>query len=40
MLKERGLLFCETLRKSGWDGEVQIVETEGEEHVFHLFNPD
>ena len=40
VLKERGLLFCETLRKSGWDGEVQIVETEGEEHVFHLFNPD
>ncbi|KAM3742917.1 hypothetical protein ACB098_07G104200 [Castanea mollissima] len=40
VLKERGLLFCETLRKSGWNGEVQIVETEGEEHVFRLFNPD
>ncbi|KAM3695102.1 hypothetical protein ACJW31_07G105400 [Castanea mollissima] len=40
VLEERGLLFCETLRKSGWNGEVQIVETEGEEHVFRLFNPD
>ncbi|KAL4615474.1 hypothetical protein ACB092_07G127500 [Castanea dentata] len=40
VLKERGLLFCETLRKSGWNGKVQIVETEGEEHVFRLFNPD
>ena len=39
-LKERGMFFYETLRKSGWDGQVQIVETEGEEHVFHLFNPD
>jgi hypothetical protein len=28
------------LKKSGWSGVVEIVETEGEDHVFHLFNPD
>ncbi|XP_048231693.1 probable carboxylesterase 5 [Ricinus communis] len=38
-LKERGVFYYETLRESEWDGEVEIVETEGEEHVFHLFNP-
>lgn len=39
-IRDRGLFYYETLRKSGWDGEVEIVETEGENHVFHLFNPD
>lgn len=38
-LKERGLFYYETLKKSGWSGVVQILETEGEGHVFHLFNP-
>ncbi|KAF5751215.1 exostosin family protein [Tripterygium wilfordii] len=36
----RGLCYYEALKESGWDGEVEIVETEGEQHVFHLFNPD
>lgn len=39
-LKERGMFYYETLRKSGWDGEIEVVETEGEGHVFHLFNPN
>nr|POE84533.1 putative carboxylesterase 2 [Quercus suber] len=39
-MRERGLFYYETLRKSGWEGEVEIVETEGEDHVFHLFNPN
>jgi acetyl esterase/lipase len=39
-LRQRGLFYYETLRKSGWGGEVEIVETEGEGHVFHLFNPN
>jgi len=39
-IRDRGLLYYETLRKSGWEGEVEIVETQGEKHVFHLFNPD
>ncbi|KAB1207105.1 putative carboxylesterase 7 [Morella rubra] len=38
--KERGLFYYETLKKSGWHGEVEIMESEGEEHVFHLFHPN
>ncbi|KAG5238880.1 carboxylesterase [Salix suchowensis] len=40
VLRQRGLYYYETLRKSGWSGEVEIAETEGEGHVFHLFNPN
>ncbi|KAH7517965.1 hypothetical protein FEM48_Zijuj09G0120200 [Ziziphus jujuba var. spinosa] len=40
LFKERALNYYEALRKSRWDGEVELVETEGEEHVFHLFNPN
>lgn len=38
-LRRRGWGYYEALKKSGWSGVVEIVETEGEEHVFHLFNP-
>ena len=38
-LRERGWFYYETLGKSGWSGEVEIMETEGEGHVFHLFKP-
>lgn len=38
-LKERGRSYYEALKKSGWEGVVEIVETEGEDHVFHLFKP-
>ena len=38
-LKDRGWIYYEALKKSGWGGAVEIEETEGEEHVFHLFNP-
>ncbi|KAF5198460.1 2-hydroxyisoflavanone dehydratase [Thalictrum thalictroides] len=39
LLRDRGVLYCETLQKSGWEGVVEIIETEGEDHVFHLLNP-
>ncbi|KAF8406338.1 hypothetical protein HHK36_008425 [Tetracentron sinense] len=38
-MRERGWFYEETLRKSGWEGDVEVMETEGEGHVFHLFNP-
>ncbi|XP_043714490.1 probable carboxylesterase 2 [Telopea speciosissima] len=34
-----GVFYYETLRKSGWKGEVELMEAQGEDHVFHLFNP-
>ncbi|KAJ1392277.1 Alpha/Beta hydrolase fold [Sesbania bispinosa] len=39
LLKERGKSYYEALKKSGWSGSVELVETEGENHVFHLFDP-
>ncbi|CAK9159414.1 unnamed protein product [Ilex paraguariensis] len=38
-LRQRGWTYYEALRSSGWGGVVEIVETEGEEHVFHLLKP-
>ncbi|XP_015874242.3 probable carboxylesterase 12 [Ziziphus jujuba] len=39
-LKDRGLYYGELLKKTGWGGDVELMETKGEEHVFHLFNSD
>ena len=40
ILKERGKLYYKKLVKSGWLGTEEIVETEGEDHVFHIFDPN
>ncbi|GAA0173930.1 deacetylase [Lithospermum erythrorhizon] len=34
-----GWSYYEAIKNSGWGGEVEIVEAEGEDHVFHLVNP-
>lgn len=39
-MRERGLFFCECLRESEWVGDLEVWESEGEEHVFHLFKPE
>ncbi|KAG9130312.1 hypothetical protein Leryth_004327 [Lithospermum erythrorhizon] len=31
--------YYEGIKNSAWSGEVDIVDTEGEDHVFHLWNP-
>ncbi|XP_030450731.1 probable carboxylesterase 12 [Syzygium oleosum] len=38
-LRSRGWYYEEVLKKSGWRGSVGVVETKGEDHVFHLMNP-
>lgn len=40
ILSDRGKLYYENLMKSGWQGKAEIVETKGEDHVFHIFNPN
>uniref|UniRef100_A0A5K0WK30 Alpha/beta hydrolase fold-3 domain-containing protein n=1 Tax=Nymphaea colorata TaxID=210225 RepID=A0A5K0WK30_9MAGN len=35
-----GRWFYEALTASGWKGEAEVEEVEGEEHVFHLFRPE
>lgn len=39
-LRERGWYYKEVLGKSGFDGEVEVVEVEGEGHVFSVVAPD
>lgn len=39
LFKHRNLLYYQKLKASGWDGEVELVTTEGERHVFHLLDP-
>ncbi|KAJ8763554.1 hypothetical protein K2173_002437 [Erythroxylum novogranatense] len=39
ILRNRGWYYYENLKKSGWNGEVEIMEAEEEPHVFHLFKP-
>lgn len=37
-LRDRAWTYYETLKNSGWKGELRMKEIEGEGHVFHLFN--
>ncbi|KAI3769862.1 hypothetical protein L6452_00976 [Arctium lappa] len=38
-LRDRGVNYKELMEKSGWIGELEMMETKGEDHVFFLFNP-
>ncbi|XP_057469730.1 2-hydroxyisoflavanone dehydratase-like [Actinidia eriantha] len=39
-LRERGVKYCDEVRKSGWGGELELFEVEGEGHCFHILNPE
>ncbi|CAK9159413.1 unnamed protein product [Ilex paraguariensis] len=39
LVKDRGWYYKEVLAKSGWKGNVEVMEAKGENHVFHLLNP-
>ncbi|KAE8668105.1 putative carboxylesterase 2-like [Hibiscus syriacus] len=39
-LRERAVAYHEAVKKSGWNGVIEMVETQGEGHVFFLFKPD
>ncbi|XP_073026044.1 2-hydroxyisoflavanone dehydratase-like [Primulina eburnea] len=38
-LRNRAKAYYEALKKSDWSGEVEIMESEGDGHCFHLFHP-
>lgn len=38
-LRDRGWLYYEKLRSSGWNGVAEFKETQGVKHVFHLYDP-
>ncbi|KAL3838809.1 hypothetical protein ACJIZ3_023400 [Penstemon smallii] len=39
VLKDRAELYTEALEKSGWNGDIEIVEVEGEPHCFSVSSP-
>ena len=39
ILRDGGRSYYKRLRQSEWEGEGEITETEGESHMFHVFNP-
>ncbi|XP_072978467.1 probable carboxylesterase 12 [Typha angustifolia] len=39
ILRDRGRWYCEGLKKNGWGGVVELLESEGEDHGFHVMKP-
>ncbi|KAI9115004.1 hypothetical protein K1719_014017 [Acacia pycnantha] len=39
-VRDRGALYYEAVKNSGWNGEVELFEVEGEDHCFHILNPE
>lgn len=39
VLAREGRVYAEKLEECGWGGRVEVVETEDEDHVFHIRNP-
>ncbi|KAJ8763427.1 hypothetical protein K2173_002310 [Erythroxylum novogranatense] len=37
LFRDRGWLYYEKLSNNGWGGEVEIMESEAEDHCFHLY---
>ncbi|KAI3509528.1 hypothetical protein L1887_24881 [Cichorium endivia] len=37
--KDRGWYYKDVLGKNGWNGDIEVVEDKGEDHVFFLFYP-
>lgn len=39
ILRDRGWLYYEALGRSGWMGVAEVLQSDGEDHTFHLWNP-
>ncbi|KAL2349505.1 hypothetical protein Fmac_003505 [Flemingia macrophylla] len=39
LMKDRGVLYYDTLKNSGWPGEAYLFQVQGEDHAFHIHNP-
>ncbi|EXB50019.1 putative carboxylesterase 2 [Morus notabilis] len=40
ILRDRGKLYYEKVKESTWEGTIEIEETQGEDHIFHLLKPE
>jgi len=38
-LRERGVRYYESVKKSGWEGKIEFYEEEEEDHVYHIHHP-
>ncbi|XP_020206117.1 2-hydroxyisoflavanone dehydratase [Cajanus cajan] len=38
-LRERGVWYYDAVKESGWQGDVELVRVEGEEHCFQIYHP-
>ncbi|KAL2324374.1 hypothetical protein Fmac_023432 [Flemingia macrophylla] len=36
---ERGVWYYDAVKKSGWHGELQLFEENGEDHIYHILHP-
>ncbi|OMP08692.1 Alpha/beta hydrolase-3 [Corchorus olitorius] len=36
MLRDRGILYYNSVKESGWKGELELIEVEEEDHAFHI----
>ncbi|XP_027363718.1 uncharacterized protein LOC113871120 [Abrus precatorius] len=39
-LRDRGIWYYDAVKQSGWQGEVELVHVEGEEHCFQIYHPE
>ncbi|KAJ1423777.1 Alpha/Beta hydrolase fold [Sesbania bispinosa] len=39
-LRDRGVWYYEAVKKSGWQGELELFEESEEDHVYHIFHPE
>jgi acetyl esterase/lipase len=40
ILRDRGIWYYEAVKKSGWEGELELFEESEEDHVYHIFHPE
>uniref|UniRef100_A0A2P2PJ79 Catalytic n=1 Tax=Rhizophora mucronata TaxID=61149 RepID=A0A2P2PJ79_RHIMU len=40
LLRDRGVLYHNAIKESGWKGDVELIEVKGEDHAFHILEPE
>ncbi|KAK8491751.1 hypothetical protein V6N13_070139 [Hibiscus sabdariffa] len=40
LLRDRGIMYYNVVKESGWEGEVELVDVDGEDHAFHILVHD
>ncbi|KAL4285121.1 hypothetical protein GQ457_16G028770 [Hibiscus cannabinus] len=40
LLRDRGIMYYNAVKESGWKGEVELVDVDGEDHAFHILVHD